>query len=243
MDLRTIMFLVAASGANDVPTVEATASGNPATFTTDVKKALAGLTIPFTPIQIGTGDPAPNNVREILGKSEIRILHSGEDTSDPSIVTVSLGDTFYGGSLDAATGILTVEWMINSKKWKQLIASTVGETMSQRLINFDREVVVAGASGVSSANICNVAKYIWSGLSNTTPHFYTGYSSGDKVYRAYVIMPNDIDVETVITIASRLVTPYTVQLDPVTINTVLGENNIWTDTNGSNTVTYLKKDQ
>ena len=151
-------------------------------------------------------------------------------------------NTVYGGTLDVATGTLTVEWMINSKKWKELTASTVGETMSQRLMNFDREVVVAGASGASSANICNVAKYLWNGLDNTTPHFYTGYSPTDNVYRAYVIMPNDIDIETVITIVSRLVTPYTVQLDPVTIQTMIGTNTIWTNINGSNTIKYLKKE-
>ena len=39
-----------------------------------------------------------------------------------------------------------------------------------------------------------------------------------------------------------LVNPVTVQLDPVTIQTMIGTNTIWTNTNGSNTIKYLKKE-
>ena len=35
--------------------------------------------------------------------------------------------------------------------------------------------------------------------------------------------------------------PYTVQLTPTEVNALLGDNVIWSDTNGSNTAIYLKK--
>ena len=238
MDLRTIMFLAAASGANNVPTVEATASGNPATFTTDVKKALAGLTIPFTPIQTGTGNPAPDNVREILGKSEIRISHSGEDTSNPNVVTVSLGDTFYGGSLDAATGILTVEYILVTGKWGRLDLVYSSETVVERVMKLNATVYGTADSGWVNTCFCDVAKPIWANQSNETPHFFIGYSNSYHTYCAYIYLPASMSNDATIKIAAKLKESITIQLDPVTITTLLGENNIWTDTNGSNTVTY-----
>ena len=244
MDLRTIMFLVAASGANDVPTVEATASGNPATFTTDVKKALAGLTIPFTPIQTGSGDPAPDNIRDILGRTGIRISYSGSDTSNPAFVDVSFGNagTVYGGTLDAITGVLTVSWVLASAKWGTMASSYSSETVIQRILMINTQVPVAGETGANTC-LCNVGKFAWKSQTYEPPHFYTGYSNTYQTYVAYVYLPVGTDDDLTVSLVAPLTEPYTVQLDPVTIETLIGENNIWTDTNGSNTVTYLKKDQ
>lgn len=46
--------------------VEDTATGNPLTFLTDLARPLKSLLIPFTPVQSGTGDPSPQNIRSIL---------------------------------------------------------------------------------------------------------------------------------------------------------------------------------
>ena len=44
-----------------------------------------------------------------------------------------------------------------------------------------------------------------------------------------------------IVVVCPLAEPYTIQLDPVTIQTLIGNNTVWTDTNGTNTVVYIKK--
>ncbi len=44
-----------------------TVTGNPAVLSIAANKPLTGLTIPFTPIQSGSGDPSPENVRPISG--------------------------------------------------------------------------------------------------------------------------------------------------------------------------------
>ena len=59
-----------------------TASGNPVTFTTDMRKPLKGLTIPFTPIQAGTGNPSPTNVRPISGISGLTAYRTGKNIID-----------------------------------------------------------------------------------------------------------------------------------------------------------------
>lgn len=62
--LKKLMFMKAAAGGGAA--VEATATGNPLTFQTDLARPLKSLLIPFTPQQEGTGDPSPQNIRSIL---------------------------------------------------------------------------------------------------------------------------------------------------------------------------------
>ncbi|MBO6012433.1 MAG: hypothetical protein J6P82_02805, partial [Bacteroidales bacterium] len=45
---------------------EATATGNPLAFLTDLARPLKSLLIPFSPKQEGSGDPSPQNVRPIV---------------------------------------------------------------------------------------------------------------------------------------------------------------------------------
>lgn len=241
MDLMELMILKSMSSA---PLEEVTITGNPAVFTTDVKKSLKTLSIPFTPTQTGSGDPSLDNVRPIYGRTSLNIYHSSEDTTNPVITSVSWqaqqGEV-YGGTFNAVTGILSIEWIKHTARFGSIIFN-VGDTMTQGNLDIPETIYVAGESGVANNNLCDVAKFYWAGLTNTTPHFYTAYSTGDKIYRAFIILPNDTDPDTVVSVCSKLKEPVSVQLDPVTIKTLIGENHLWTDTSGTNTITYLKKE-
>lgn len=59
--------------AGGVPISEYTATGNPLTFNTNVVKPLKSLVLPWTPVQSGTGDPSPENVRSISGVSALNV--------------------------------------------------------------------------------------------------------------------------------------------------------------------------
>ena len=48
-----------------------TTSGTIATFKTPSSKPIQSLKVYFGPIQSGSGDPSPNNVRTISGKTSI----------------------------------------------------------------------------------------------------------------------------------------------------------------------------
>ena len=63
--------------AGGIPISEYTATGNPLSFNTNVAKPLSSLLIPFTPVQSGTGDPSPENVRPISGTSGVNVWHTG----------------------------------------------------------------------------------------------------------------------------------------------------------------------
>ena len=73
--LKKLMFAkTAAAGA---AVTEATAMGNPLTFLTDLARPLKSLLIPFSPIQQGTGDPSPSNIRPIIPWDGLTVWHGG----------------------------------------------------------------------------------------------------------------------------------------------------------------------
>lgn len=89
-----LLLFAAASGK----AVEDTATGNPLVFTTDLARPLKSLLIPFTPVQSGTGDPSPQNIRSILPWEGLKVWNGGQN-----IVT----DDFTNGVLSLETGKAT----------------------------------------------------------------------------------------------------------------------------------------
>lgn len=74
-----------------------TATGNPLSFTTDSAQVSQGTVITLEPIQSGSGDPSPSNVRAISGYDEIELaVPRGKNLIDQSkakLITLSDGQT------------------------------------------------------------------------------------------------------------------------------------------------------
>ena len=85
--LRRMMLEHALAGGGALSEYEIT--GNPVAFNTNVQKPLSGLTIPFLPVQSGTGDPSPENVRPISGWSGVTAWRTGVNLLDPAKKTTS----------------------------------------------------------------------------------------------------------------------------------------------------------
>ena len=243
MNLKQLLRYKAAAGSQQLE--EFSITGNPVTFSTNVQKPLIGLLASFTPTQTGAGDPAPDNVRPIYGRTSLNIYHSGADTTTPVIETVSWqserGEVF-GGTFNAVTGVLSVEWVTISARFGSIFYKTQGE-MTQGNLLIDYDVYIAGETGFTSKHICNVAKHVWAGITNTTPHFYVEYSRTYQKNCAYIVLPSDTDPDTTVTLCSMLKEPILVQLDAVAIEALVGKNNLWTDTSDKNTVKFLRKKQ
>lgn len=247
-----LLFLAGASGGG----VEYTIINNPATFTTDLAKPLRRLVVPFTPVQSGSGDPSPSNVRPITGWTGLNIYHSGEDTSDPLTIPVSWqteAGEVYGGELDALTGILTVEWakyvFIGDEGFALLHNEQGGEEF-----NYFRWYFTSFTDRITNWNGMNTAIMSNYPVTNQLNWWYAGGIGKNSV--AWTVKNNaglcirDDQYSTADELKAALVgqemvyllsTPQTVQLDPVTLSTLIGENVVWTDTNGDNTIVYLKK--
>ena len=84
--LRRLLMLSSLMGGASL--VEDTATGNPLTFTTDLAKPLVSIEVPFTPIQEGSGDPSPQNVRPIVPWEGLKVWNGGKNLFDKSTATV-----------------------------------------------------------------------------------------------------------------------------------------------------------
>lgn len=356
-----LLFLAGASGGG----VEHTIINNPATFTTDLAKPLRRLVIPLTPVQSGSGDPSPSNIRPITGWTGLNINRTGKNmfhingtdmVSDgwnryfpnsftkagtyrfscgkqwggtgqkggvigfkdsPSNSASRIGEmlgsysfgntsysftatiteeqakakymyfgcssenapastftdaefqlelgttatayepysgttvpvswqteagTVYGGTLDALTGILTVTHTLidltDVTYWEKSVAYPGGfYSYTEHLGIKERKDFICSHAKTATT----LAQYVQG----------TCYCDGSINIR---IMPEGSELTdwetylqaqsqngTPVCIAAELREPQTIQLDPVTLSTLKGYNAIWTDTNGDNTIVYLKK--
>ena len=77
---KRLLALAALNGGASI--IERTATGNPLTFLTDLASPLKSLIIPFTPVQSGTGDPSPENIRPILPWDGLTVWHGGKNLLD-----------------------------------------------------------------------------------------------------------------------------------------------------------------
>ena len=66
------------------PVIINTATGNPAFFNDGVGLPIKSLLIPFTPIQQGTGDPSPENIRPILPWNGLKVFGGGKNLLNPA---------------------------------------------------------------------------------------------------------------------------------------------------------------
>lgn len=213
--------------------VEQTATGNPATFTATAAKPLIQCQAAFSPIQSGSGDPSPENVRPITGWTGVNVYHSGEDISDPTMYPVMFpaqAGTVYGGYVDLSTGEVWATYGFSSDSWGNMALRSVKTDYTCKLMTLSNAYNNNGGTGTG-----NVCRKNYSD-NYTFTHFYI--ASND----AYIFMPNDTSNDLQVDICYQLATPTLVAtLTPQQITALVGTNNIWSDADGDMTIKYLTK--
>ncbi len=213
----------------------------------------------FTDIQLELGSSATSyepytsqTVYPISGQTEVNLwAESSYDTSAAATATISLGGTYYGGTLNINTGILTV-----NRAFIQLDGSS--------------SITYKDSGSTSDADYPYYASFLISATS--TANGYTNWLSshgavGDPgpstIFKTYYYTASTIVVYvgtsslcnsaaliqsylqtqynngTPLQIVYELATPYTVDLSAqaLSLNTLSGNNYVWADT-GDTTVTY-----
>ena len=226
-----------------------TASGDIASFPDGADGLpVKDLTVAIEPVQSGTGDPSPTNVRPISGWTGCNISHSGADTSDPTVISISWqseAGTVYGGTLDVTSGVLTVDTVKlvfdGTENWTSL-----GSDSSWRI----RYIFNKNIKRIEDRQKCSHYKSVTI-TSQTTAFGFDAYNSSGGV--PYVFLrpqatPMSADdwksflaaqyaAGTPVEVVFQIESPNVYTLDPVTVQTLLGQNNIWADC-GPSTVEY-----
>lgn len=220
------------------------ASGNPVVISDGAKNVpVKSLVAEIVPIQSGSGDPAPDNVRPITGHTDVTVTRTDENLDNAQTITTSLGSTVYGGTLDLTTGVLTTT---------HALFNVTSLTVDNTKTGFVR----ANSNLPSNAKLSNTNEY--GAVANEMKFDYQGIM-GFKYYasvpfsfyiaesKLYVVLPTSAATDTEsantwlasnpLTVCYPLKTPTTTQLTAEEITTLLG-NNVISASSGSVSVIY-----
>ena len=225
-----------------------TASGAIATFDDAIAGAVQSLTYSFTPSQSGTGDPSPTNPRSINGIDSLDIINK-DDLTTPTQTqtkTVNFSETVYGGTgneageftneCDIVLDLSALSWNYQSAN-NRFVSTSIASVVKAPPNN--STVVEKAACEIYKVDISN----------NTASNAYDNIiavSSAGNIQIRDTSLNGDLDA-----LATRLdgkkfvyplATPTTLSVDPVSMNTYAGDNNIYADIpNSSIEVEYLTK--
>ena len=218
-----------------------TASGSIASFSDGADNLpLKSLVVDINPVQdLSQGDPSPENICPISGWTEVDVNHSDADMTNPTTITINLGQTVYGGTLNVLTGELVVDMAIvdlGTLTWFYISQSGKERFYSSGIKN----LVKKPATNTENANIISSAY----GTYNVTHAFEKDkiisiYTDGDILLRD-TSYHDSASLKTALSgviLVYELAQPITIQLTPNQINSLLGVNNLWADS-GDTEVEY-----
>lgn len=202
-------------------------SGNPVTCN-PVEGYPLGVAVTMEPIQAGTGDPSPENVRPISGRNSVKVTVSNEDESHDYDLT--LPETIYGGTVDAVTGEgektanvvvvdgETIKFSESNIYWNLPQRSAPGVANIKSIIKTS-----AFPNSVFTANVSR--EFIFTKASDMAPYFST-------VEELNAFCAAQYAAGTPVTICYKLNTPEPFQATGnQPIPALAGENTVYTDGN------------
>lgn len=179
--LKRLMFLQSANGGG-----YATISGNPVSFTAR-NAPLRKLSVAFSPVQSGSGDPSPDNVRPILGWDSLTVEQRGKNL----LTWAETYDRVYYSSAWHGTGDKVTDFTPSTAKWasvrvyvKGLSNVTVSGMPSVGGVNgifeyADGSIDYDGRWGSAQHNgthaVPNGAVYMWMGVQISETDIRTAY--------------------------------------------------------------------
>ena len=191
------------------------------------------------PIQSGTGDPSPDNVRPISGHSGADIFVEDEyDAQADPTVQISFGSTVYGGKLtvnEDGTGSVVATMASVSSMTRGSVDTTGKLYLIADLNNAETWTSTSDAPPL----ISNALKSL--GLTaarNSADPCVSQY--GTKIYAGgYIGKESELDaLLQSLVVVYPLATPITIPLTPGQVNALLGNNTVWVDDSDNISVTY-----
>ena len=195
-----------------------------------IDNTVYSLDTSFTPTQSGSGTPSPDNVRPIVGRTEVNVTVSPtQDAQDGHTTPVPLGQTVYGGVLDVTNGSLVVTYGIvdlGTLTWMYVAPDATHPNPRHYATLSD------APSGLSLNAICT--NYV----TNSSPVYTRSVDKAICLFDSKVHITDSAYTDATafkaamngVMLAYELATPTTVQIPPTEIELFLGQNNIWSDT-------------
>ena len=177
----------------------------------------------------------------ILGWDSLTVYHSGADTSNPQTISITLGSTIYSGTVDVVTGVVTVTMAsvdLGTLTWYRNGTYPIFYAV---LTNSKTESGQISTGAMSSQYaIENVA---WYQLSDNHMVLFKGLQTAG-VNSICVRDDRFPDADSFsaamngVQLVYELAEPLTIQLTPQEVESLAGDNTLWSDANQPLTITY-----
>ena len=191
-----------------------------------------GLVAQIEPVQAGSGNPSPDNVRPISGWTGCEVKHSGAETSDPTTLPVTFpasAGTVYGGYVDLVKGKLVVDRAmvdLGTLSWVYASSSKVFRCTNSP---------AKRANIICSHYATNDPYKPWQEMLDGT--IQAGNTDIIIKDNRFTDVASFKTAMSGVQLCYELATPITYDIDPVTLTLLRGDNNVWADT-GDTTLTY-----
>ena len=227
-ELFDILLAKKLSGGGVVTTI----TGNPLAFVTRKAQKAISTKITMFPMQSGSGDPSPTNVRPITGRTSVKLDIKDSEQVTQDEITISFGQTVYGGTVDLETGVLTVDRgyyrATTDKNWAQ-----GGSQTSAGFYRYYITPIPAMKNGSNQNGLCD--KLPTGSVSSQVVAAVFGYGNQSINILSTATTINDFKAELTNTyggyldLVYPLATPTTIQLTPSEVQLLKGANTVWTD--------------
>ena len=225
-----------------------TSSGSLVTLSKAEPAPMKNCIVTFGPIQEGTGTPSPSNVRNISGRTGLSVHVSATESggTEYPVTWQTAAGTVYGGTVDLVSGVLTVRkhmmtFVGNGNEhlgWSNGYASVANGWLSVKpyyggQYSGDTYVTLSNmgvAASRSPGIVRGTVTVTWNGGITLYPD-YPDTVTDLNSFNNWVADGHHIQV------AYEMETPVTYQLDPITLRTLRGTTNIWSDA-GTVSATY-----
>ena len=152
-----------------------------------------------------------------------------EYTGDSYPVTFPDGQTIYGGTLDAVNGVVTVEYALadfGDLKWYKYENSPY--------FFYTTSIPISDAQ--QSKMLCSAFA---NGSGGGAKQYFTKNGSVLRVYGTSYEDASEFKTGvTGVKFCYPIATPYEIHLDPIAVQTLLGDNTVWSDANGTIELDY-----
>lgn len=198
-----------------------------ARFQAQRAQAITGLTVRIGPIQEGTGDPSPTNIRPISGRTGLTVtVQSGEEQNVYPVTWQTEAGTVYGGTLDVISGVLTVDKGFavydGTEQWRRDSNGNFFVSASEKMPDRKTGLLTTGALTmnmfVSSANTVGGAWVSTGGYLNVKPA-----DIADTSEFTALLASNNLQI------VYPLAIPQTYQLTGAEVRTIAGYNQVYSD--------------
>ena len=221
-----------------------TASGQSVVIDNGFPASLKSCAVTFEPIQSGSGNPTPTNVRPLSGRTglSVRVSPTSSGGIGYQVSWQSEAGTVYGGTVDLVSGLLTVTHYymnVNSANLPSLRKYGVdsGAWMAQFRLDENNQPLGVAASCISNRFTQKISKGPGRvNIANNKINLYF-FLPEDEVAGGTIEGAWAWFEEHPTQLIYTLDTPLIVQIDPIVIRTFRGENHIWSDA-GNVSATY-----